>query len=432
MQGDLRHKAKLNVQRLKEGLCDYNAENGTTHSVADTRVQGSVAMATVVQSKDDDYGIDVVVVFDKTVLGEKDLQATRDMVSDVLGKKGCFNVEPGIKKSCVRIRYAEGYRVDLAAYHRKCDCLCDCWNYAHADTVWGARDLHGFTDWFIQQNANSDGGLRCLVRLSKMFCKSRELWKNMPNGLTQTVLRYESLQKQCRHIDNLFYYSMKSVVDRIECNTSVVDPIGRGVDLVSRDIDKRRLGDWKKWLKSKLEDLEVLFRDACTRERALQAWVGFFDHGYWDRQNGRDGVALRRRMSAVGSANDTEKYVGDLWSVILIYSCEAAYCVEGKGWRPERLFEMLSVLRSILSCNFRIRCDLDSTNCLEPHGVFWEMKSVGTEAERMNQTRGQIRARERSRAERSLSFGDHYIGCYLVQGDVCAVKTRVDVPIGRG
>ena len=54
-QNNLHNKKDLNVQRLKDGLKEYNIENNTSYTIAETCVQGSVAMSTVVQNEDGDY-----------------------------------------------------------------------------------------------------------------------------------------------------------------------------------------------------------------------------------------------------------------------------------------------------------------------------------------------------------------------------------------
>lgn len=64
-QQDLRDKKTLNIDRLKSGLAAYNDANDTDYKVAETRVQGSVAMHTVVQNDENDYDIDVAIIFDK-------------------------------------------------------------------------------------------------------------------------------------------------------------------------------------------------------------------------------------------------------------------------------------------------------------------------------------------------------------------------------
>ena len=51
----LREKKKINIDRLKEGLKEYNKENNTEYKIAETIEQGSVAMSTVIQNDKKDY-----------------------------------------------------------------------------------------------------------------------------------------------------------------------------------------------------------------------------------------------------------------------------------------------------------------------------------------------------------------------------------------
>ena len=274
-QTNLHSKKDLNIQRLKDGLQEYNEENKTSYSIVETCVQGSVAMSTVVQNEDGDYDIDVAVVFDKSALGDKGAQSTRNLVANALKRKTKqFNAEPEVKTSCVRIKYADGYHIDFAVYRRYYDLWNDCWVYEHAGSYWTKRDLRGLNEWFKTQNDNSEGKLRKVVRLSKMFCKSRKSWKNMPSGLLQTVLCDEKLQESYKRIDELFYYTMKEIVNRLETNTSVSAPVDDGRDLTPRNLDTQRMTNWKNRLKSKLEDLDILFKDDCSKADALLAWYG--------------------------------------------------------------------------------------------------------------------------------------------------------------
>ena len=66
-QDKLHDKKQLNIQRLKDGLKEYNEENKTSYSIVETCVQGSMAMSTVVQNEDHDYDIDVDIVFKVSV-----------------------------------------------------------------------------------------------------------------------------------------------------------------------------------------------------------------------------------------------------------------------------------------------------------------------------------------------------------------------------
>lgn len=434
-QTNLHSKKDLNIQRLKDGLKEYNEENNTSYSIAETCVQGSVAMSTVVQNEDGDYDIDVAVVFDKSTLGDKGAQATRNMVANALQRKTKqFNAEPEVKTSCVRIKYSDGYHIDFAIYRRHYDTENKRWIYEHAGTTWTERELKDLTKWFTEQNKASNGKLRKVVRLSKMFCKSRDTWKNMPSGLLQTVLCDEKLQDSYDRIDELFYYTMKEIVVRLETDVSVAAPVDNGRNLTPRQIDTQKMTNWKNRLKSKLEDLDVLFKGDCTKEDALQAWYGFFNHDFWNEQLSESSNYSQFStliIKSVRSFSDTEQFIEDLYPVNLSYSCKISCYVSGDGWRPKLLSEFLSLLRRYLPHNFEIRCVMEYTNCPPPYKIFWKVKNVGPEAERRNQLRGQIVEKGKALVEHSRFFGNHYIECYIIKNGVCVAKSRIDIPIGR-
>lgn len=433
-QDELYCKKDLNIQRLKDGLIEYNEENKTSYSIVEDCVQGSVAMSTVVQNENGNYDIDVAVVFNKDDLGGKGAQATRNIVADALRRKTKqFKAEPEVKTSCVRIKYADGYHIDFAVYRRYYDALNDCWIYEHAGSDWAQRELKGLSDWFKTQNDTSNGKLRKVVRLSKMFCNSRDSWRNMPSGLLQTVLCEEQLQDTYERIDELFYYTMKEVVSRLESDTSVAAPVDNVRDLTPKKSDKKKMTNWKNRLKSKLEDLDVLFKDSCTKDDALQAWYGFFNHDFWNEQVVESSsYSLKPVFNSVRSFADTEQFIEDLYPANLSYYCRVSCNVSGNGWRPKPLSEFLTLLKHFLPHNFEIKCVMVDTNCPQPDKILWKVKNVGPEAERRNQLRGQIVEKGTSIVEHSNFFGNHYIECYIIKNGVCVARKRINIPIGRG
>lgn len=433
VQSGLYHKKDLNVQRLKEGLKEYNAEYRALYSIVEDCVQGSVSMSTVVQNDESDYDIDAAIVLDKSDLGDKGALSTRNMVANALRRKTKqFNVEPEVKTSCVRVKYADGYHIDFAIYRRSYDSTNEEWIYEHAGSEWTSRDIRGMTDWFKAQNDISNGHLRKIVRLSKMFCKSRSSWKNMPSGLLQTVLCDEMLQDSYDRIDELFYYTMKKIVNRIEENTSVIAPIDNGRDLTPRQSDKQKMTNWKNRLKSKLADLDILFSEGCTQEDAIQAWYGFFDHEFWKENVTKlECDTLQRAKKSVCSFVDNEQFIEEMYTVNRLYSCRILCMVSGNGWRPKPIAELLSLLKRYLPHNFKIRCTMEYTNCPPPYKIFWKVKNVGVEAEKRNMLRGEIYENGKSIVEHSNFFGKHYIECYIVKDDVCVAKDRVEIPIGK-
>nr|MCR5082845.1 nucleotidyltransferase [Parasporobacterium sp.] len=268
-QTELYNKKNLNIQRLNDGLEEYNEEHETSYKVVETCVQGSVAMSTVIQNDKKEYDIDVAVVFDKDELADKGARATRNMIADALKRKTKqFNAEPEVKTSCIRVKYADGYHIDFAVYRREWNKYNECWEYEHAGADWKKRDLKGLTKWFEDENDATDKKLRKIVRLSKMFCKSRDSWVNMPSGLLQTVLCDEKIQDYYDRSDELFYYTMQQIVNRLESSIEVAAPVDNGRALVTRESDRTKMINWKNRLKSKLEDLDILFQESCTEDDA--------------------------------------------------------------------------------------------------------------------------------------------------------------------
>lgn len=193
-QSELFKKKDLNIQRLKDGLEEYNSEHKTDYKVVDTCVQGSVAMSTVVQNEDSDYDIDVAVIFDKADLRDKGAQATRNIVANALKRKTKqFNAEPEVKTSCVRIKYADGYHIDFAIYQRYYDECKDDWVYEHAGSDWTERELTGLTDWFKTQNDEADAlkVIESLIETELKVLDSNDEYTNavdVINKLQQDVL----------------------------------------------------------------------------------------------------------------------------------------------------------------------------------------------------------------------------------------------------
>ena len=355
-QNELYAKKDLNIQRLKDGLEEYNEENGTSYSIVETCVQGSVAMATVVQNEDNDYDIDVAVVFDHSALGAKGAQATRNMVANALKRKTKqFNADPEVKTSCVRVKYADGYHIDFAVYRRTWDEGNSCWKYEHAGADWSERELKGLTEWFKERNDASDGKLRKVIRLSKMFCNSRDTWVNMPSGLLQTVLCDENLQLEYNRIDELFYHTMKGIVGRLDSHTTVSAPVDNGRNLTPRKTDIQKMTNWKNRLESKIEDLDVLFKDDCSEDDALQAWYGFFNHDYWSEQVVSESTSYLLgtvQKSSIRSYNDTEQFIEDMFPVKRQYHVKLNCSISCDGWRSNTpLRSFLGIMKRFIPHN---------------------------------------------------------------------------------
>lgn len=166
-QNELRKKKNTNIKRLKSGLIEYNKENYTSYSVADTLVQGSMAMYTVVQNDNKDYDIDVAIIFDKDNLGN-DIGAikAKNIVCEALKKK-CTQLknDPEVKKNCVTVSYTDGYHIDFAVYRRyKKYSWDEEYTYEHAGPQqWEERNPKAINEWFSDEIDNKGIVLRKVI-----------------------------------------------------------------------------------------------------------------------------------------------------------------------------------------------------------------------------------------------------------------------------
>lgn len=435
-QNELREKRKLNVKRLKEGLLEYNEENKKDYKISEDRIQGSMAMHTIVQNDEGDYDIDVGIVFESSNLNSLGPLASRNMVADALKRKTKqFAEEPEVKTSCVRLKYTStGYHVDFALFKREKETVDDKkYTYEHAGAEWSVRDVKALEEWFNAQIKEKGDILRKVIRLSKMFCKSRDTWKNMPSGLLQTVLCDENLSTDYSRIDEVFYYTMQAIVNRISDSTEVAAPVDDGRALVVRDIDHQRMNNWKSRLASKLKELDVLFKEDCTYTEAITAWQEFFNHSYWDGLQ-KEVITESSSVRKSYSYTDTEEFIEDLYPVYEQYDVTIDCKVAGNGFSLMPIVEYLETyaprFNKFIPHNFSVRCKVGYTNCPSYDKVLWKVLNVGEEAERRNDIRGQIQNRGKEITENSRFFGPHYIECYLIKNGVCVAIGHVSVPIG--
>jgi hypothetical protein len=395
-----------------------------------------MAMHTITQNDKNDYDIDVGVVFESENLEGLGPLATRNMVANALERKTRkFAKEPDVKTSCVRLKYTSvGYHVDFAIFNRyKEYSWQDGYTYKHAGTEWSVRHIKALEEWFNEEIKNKGDDLRKVIRLSKMFCKSRELWKKMPSGLVQTVVCDESLDTSYSRLDELFYYTMKAIVTRLDFRLEVAAPVDNGRALVTREVDYQRMENWKNRLEASLIKLDVLFDSNCTYNDAINAWSTFFNHSNWNELK-LSATSNRFSDSKSQKVNDTEEFIEELYPVYEQYDVSIDCKVSGNGFTLMPILEYLDRyalrFKKFIPYNFSVKCKVEHTNCPYYDKVLWKVLNVGAEAELRNDIRGQIQERGKEITENSKFPGAHYIECYLIKNGVCVAIGHIDVPIG--
>lgn len=432
-------KKNINIKRLKDGLEKYTV-NGKQYKLAEEPIiQGSVAMATVTQNDSKDYDIDVAIVFEKDELPDG-TTATKNIVKAVL-KEVCknFKVEPEAKTNCIRIVYAEGYHIDFAIYRRYKDGNGQ-YIYDHCGSEWRERNPRSINKWFMDENKAKDYKLREIVRLLKIFSKSRDSWKNMPGGLILSVLANEEFRDYER-MDECFYHTLVAIRDRLAWNKEVYNPTDQTKTLKLVEKDNIKMENLYKRLDKEIKKLDILFdEENCNLEKALEAWEGFFCHPYWTKlkENAKNGELVSESTIIKAMATqeeeyhyykETEEYIDHLMPVVPLYNV-SLNCEVTRDGKEKRWLKEMNRNNQNLKTGYDLKF-IAKTDAPEPFNVYWKVRNKGSKAKKHNAVRGQIKKTDLLTQIEDTSFsGNHYVECYIVKDGVCVAKERINVPIG--
>ena len=379
LRDDLAAKRDLNLDRLNKGLEALEQESGFPRPRPyDWRNQGSYAMHTLNYDPADenDYDIDVGVIFNKGDLPADPLKA-RQRVADALCKKCTnFTQEPAAKTNAVRVAYVDGYHIDFAVY-RTFEDAAGTLQTEHASTTWKARDPLAINKWFTKcvdeksptANASlgyypkvADGQFRRIVRYVKWFAKSRSGW-SLPGGLIISTLVSESYKSSDQRDDRSLYDTLKSLKDRLDRDTKVYNPVDFTEFTSNKEIHNQ-VKKMKEYLGSNLTRLDILSDEGrCTREKARSAWDWIFNHWFW---------AEKEKVEK--SAQDEAVFATALMPYYVSVNCGLA---SKQGGRVYREYASGS---AVLQKNTHLRFSITGTNVPHPFSVTWEVHNTGDEA----------------------------------------------------
>ena len=247
--------------------------------------QGSYSMKTIIQHPKNDYDIDVGIVFKEEDLkskGKNNPLKIRQYITDLM-KDERFNTQPDCKKNCVRIHYNEGYHIDIPIY-KKCTNNSDELILKLASSDWEESDAKSINKWFKEQKKEKSY-LKKLVQLMKKWARSRKSW-SLPSGLILTILIDEKYVEKIR-LDEQFYWTLKSLYDRLNYNKKVYNPTNDD-EITSSDKHKKKVEN----LYDRLHEMfdvngNVKFSELETtqdKKKALLIWKKFFKDDFFDKQ----------------------------------------------------------------------------------------------------------------------------------------------------
>ena len=264
----------INLDRLKNGL-----RNNNSPAYSDTISQGSYSMRTIVQHVNNDYDIDVGVVFDNSKIRNMTSKDIKDMVYRAI-QDDRFQKAPEVLKNCVRVYYSEGHHVDMAIYRKKDD------KQELASSDWEESNPEEIVEWFdnavINKSPDDSNGrqLRRIVRFLKFWSISRKTW-DMPSGLILTILAVECYAPIKARDDQAFYDTLKKIKNRLQYNKSILNPLN-SKETVNSDKHKRRVENLYDKLRALFDEYLSELELTKDKKRALMIWGKFFNSDFFD------------------------------------------------------------------------------------------------------------------------------------------------------
>lgn len=294
----MRDNRNANRDRMRRGLEKQGDPIPNEHII-----QGSYAMKTMVQHKDNDYDIDDGAAFNSAKFVKTDGTAktpleARKMVRDALVEGGGLREDPIVKKNCVRVNYAAGHHIDIPVYRRILD---DNGNVTKLELAagddWRDSNPREITDWFAkEEKKNTDADdvepqLRRMARLIKRYSRSN-LGGNSLCGLILTILAAEKSSLYPGRDDSAFRVILEGIKGRLEWDRQVTNPANR-TEVLTKDSDGDKIDALVKRIGETLDTLRVLDKPTCTKKEARDTWDTTFKTDYFSKLQDVDDAAGR-------------------------------------------------------------------------------------------------------------------------------------------
>ena len=431
-----------NLKRLKSGLDKLGDEDGTTYEYYQYyRNQGSYAMFTLNQHPDNEYDIDIAIVFKKDDLPSSPSEA-RQRITNAFNKvAGNFAQDPETRPNAVTVWYAEGYHIDFAVYRTYEDNNTTI--IEHAGPEWTERDPMEVTNWFNDAvNSSSpskedeatvdDYQMRRIVQFLKAFAKSRSSW-NLPGGFIISVLVDECYQLDYDRDDVALYRTMVAIRDRLLNYTSVDNPVRTSESLANEDKYEKQVERFRDKLDSAITKLEPLFDEDCTKDNGMKAWNSVFNHPFWaeaaeEESEIEDNSDIDERALVASHAGkleleDTSHRQAMPWVLNKKHRVRLHACIYLR--KKVKLGGLRSDGRTISS-----GLDLKyvaKTNVRGRYRVFWQVVNTGKHAESEKGKRGKIFESDDANPlvqwEKSRYTGKHWIECFIVKDGICVAQS---------
>lgn len=280
------------LKRLADGMVKLGEERRRTYPPLSRSVnQGSYPMHTLNQHPDDDFDIDVAVIFPKDALPTTALEARKRVADALAATGGNFKDPPEVRTNAVTVWYADGPHVDLAVYRESETSLTGSL-LEHAGSDWAKRDPEEVTKWFAKAVSDksplllstvAEGQLRRIVRFVKRFTRSRDSW-SLPGGMVTTALVVETYEPDDFRDDVSLFKTLHRLRKRLRVSTDVPNPVQPGALLTSKPEFLSQVKRLLQKLDEVLPKMAILETSKCSAGEACKAWNRVFNHPFWSSE----------------------------------------------------------------------------------------------------------------------------------------------------
>ncbi len=404
----------LNLQRLNNGLDNLGKQDNTTYAhPLRYRNQGSYAMHTMIQNAEQDYDLDVAIVFHKNDLPGSPSVARQRIAAafNTLGLQ--FKNPPEARTNAVTIWYAEGYHLDFAVY-REAEESDGGVLIEHAGSEWSRRDPMEITNWFnekvreLSPTGERDqpvtaGQLRRIVRWLKAFAKVQST--SQPGGLLISVMAVESYQPNTERDDVALYNTMVAICQRAYGN-HVYNPVDCTLELTNRDKYLRQVANFRAALAQALQNLQILFQ-TDSEECALTAWNAMFQHEFWTVKSMITETRRLYRGLAKAKRQENLRIKAEVIDPETQQTIRS-YPDNGKAL-PKGTWLKFSVAYTSVRCPYQIR---------------WIVQNYGVEAEANDDLGPRLDGYEEYQIEHAGYTGSHTMLCEIVREGMIVAQAQ--------
>ena len=438
----LRSLKKLNLKRIEKGLEKYNEDQSKKLKIIDTREQGSVSMNTIIQAEENDYDIDVAIIFEEEDLNQNAKYAKHEIFKAIEGEFGVFQEPVKEKTNCITVKYQNGYHLDYAIYRKKTAIYKGMSaTYEHSGENWATRDPSAITNWFQEANKVHEKQLRRIVQLLKSVCKKSAM--ELPGGLilsviVNDVLRISTIGVDKANLDVTMYKIVKYLATNPFLSRTIQNPVHREQFLTHNEAEKNKVGNFYKLMREKYEAIKELEDTHYeTKLHAIQCWGKFFEHPYWDSLLKKQKMSLDAffQLPVRESFQLSQQVNGDIEESITTRFAISPTISTNNVKVDAKIMSKFGYLGSVydyielgerIPKDVSIDCEVCDTNLSKPYRVFWKVRNTGLEALHAGKLRGNI-IEATGITEPTKFHGNHYIECYLVKNNhVCAIE-RIEI-----